>query len=79
MYLKYQHKITSVIHIIIAGRLCEYTESQTASTIRETCNNGVEDYLREVTSEEPTCETGTSASFTWTPDENTPNEVYYQV
>ncbi len=40
---------------------------------------GVEDYLGEVTSREPICQSGSPGTFTWTPDFDTPNEVYYQV
>ncbi len=64
---------------IIVGRLCEYEESAAATTIREECSMGVEDYLREVTSREPICQSGSPGTFTWTPDFDTPNEVYYQV
>ena len=70
----------------LVGRLCEYTESQEASNIRDTCGS-IESYLGVVTSGEPICEEGNSSTFeegnsttfTWTPDEDTPDVVYYQV
>ena len=60
------------------GRLCLLNESQEARNIRETCGT-FDEYMSEVVSQEPPCASGTSGIVTWTPDETTPNLVYYQV
>ena len=67
------------MHIFcIVGRLCERAESAAASNIRDTCGS-MEQYIAEIRKEEPVCADGEPGTFTWTPDDNTPDVVYYQV
>ncbi len=56
------------------GNLCEKTETSQARTIRESCDT-FDDYLDALS--KPSC-TG-AGTFTWTPDKDTPDQVYYQV
>ena len=62
----------------VVGRYCEYTESINASRIRERCDS-LDDYLAAVTSGGEQCDAGIPGVLTWTPDDNTPDIVYYQV
>ena len=58
------------------GRLCELRETAAATNTREGCGD-LEDYLRQLETE---CEEdGSPGVFTWTPDDSTPDIVYYQV
>lgn len=59
------------------GRLCEYFEPEEASTILDTCGTFA-DYLSVVTGVDPQCDTGEPGMLVWTPDEDTPDEVFYQ-
>lgn len=44
------------------------------------CNSVLSDYEQLLTPPDPTCGDNTNTNvFSWTPDENTPNTVYYQV
>ena len=38
-----------------------------------------EKYLMTIFQSEPNCHSGVHGALTWTPDENTPDVVYYQV
>ena len=60
----------------VVGRLCESDETVSATNIRETCMSEA-DYFKALSS--PVCMPGQPGVFTWTPDESTPNTVYYQV
>ena len=62
----------------VVGRLCERSESAEATNIRETCGS-MESYMAELRMEEPECASGAAGTFTWMPDEDTPDIVYYQV
>ena len=57
------------------GTLCEYTETSTSETIRQTCHS-YNDYFSSL---DFTCQQGEPARVVWTPDHNTPDVVYYQV
>lgn len=57
------------------GALCEYTETGTSETIRQTCRP-YNDYFSSL---DFTCQRGEPARVVWTPNHNTPDVVYYQV
>lgn len=58
-----------------AGPLCEYTETSISETLRQSCRP-FEEYFNSL---DFTCQAGEPAKLVWTPDENTPDLVYYQV
>ena len=58
-----------------AGRLCQRRETEDAARIRSTCDD-LEDYQDALSM---SCRTGIPGRLVWTPDENTPDVVYYQV
>ena len=58
-----------------AGRLCNAAETTTSIGIRERCGN----LTAYQASLESTCQAGQPGVLVWTPDENTPDLVYYQV
>ena len=62
----------------LAGRHCEHMETDTSAAVAENCNSNLQEYLDTLT---VTCQGDESevAILTWTPDENTPDVVYYQV
>ena len=60
---------------LIAGRLCSCSETDLAAQTRESCGSR-EDYERYL---DCSCRDGEPAILTWTPDEETPDVVYYQV
>lgn len=61
---------------IPVGRLCMSEETTDSIRIRERCGNLTE-YMSSL---ETTCQQGSSVGvLEWTPDENTPDEVFYQV
>ncbi len=60
----------------VAGRLCSCIEGARGAAVREGCGSR-EDYEESL---ECSCdESGEPAILTWTPDENTPDTLYYQV
>ncbi len=60
----------------LVGRLCELRESAAARNARERCRDlGV--YLNELST--PECAEGEPGTITWTPNDNTPDLLYYQV
>lgn len=69
--------ITNILLYIIyaVGPLCEYTENSAAETLRQTCAS-FESYFSGLNF---TCHSGPAGRLIWTPDESTPNLVYYQV
>ena len=69
---------SSNIMLAAVGHYCEFEESAAARTSRETCGS-LSDYLGELSTAGPMCESGEPGILTWTPDEDTPNVVYYQV
>jgi hypothetical protein len=64
----------SIIYTIV-GALCEYVETPASEVIRQSCDS----YNNYINSLELTCMNGTSGKLVWTPDEDTPDIVYYQV
>ena len=63
---------------ITAGRYCEHIETDESGAVATNCSSSLEDYLNTLT---VSCEGDESeaAILTWTPDDNTPDLVYYQV
>ena len=57
------------------GALCEYSETMTSELVRQSCGP----YNEYIGSLDFTCLNGTHGKLIWTPDENTPDLVYYQV
>ena len=57
------------------GRYCEYTENPLAENLRTSCG-AFEDYFKALN---VSCSAGESGVVIWTPDETTPDTVYYQV
>ena len=73
-----EYKDVSVSLYNIVGPLCERVESAAARTARVTCASQ-EDYMARVLETTLSCESGLPGTVKWTPDEKTPNTVYYQV
>ena len=63
---------------MLAGRHCQHVETSSSGNVATSCSNSLEDYLNTLT---VSCEGDESeaAILTWTPDDNTPDLVYYQV
>ena len=57
------------------GPLCELMETATSGIIRQTCDT----YDNYISSLNLMCVSGAPGTLVWTPDENTPDLVYYQV
>ena len=57
----------------IVGRYCEY---QNIDSDRSSEFTSFEEYLATLRLE---CDEGEGGTFRWTPDENTPDTVYFQV
>ena len=64
-------------HVILlsVGALCEYTETTSSEALRQSCDS-FDAYRNSLAF---SCRNGTRGTLVWTPDENTPNLVYYQV
>ncbi|XP_065916176.1 protein Skeletor, isoforms B/C-like [Dysidea avara] len=62
---------------LAAGRHCQHVETSSSGNVATSCSNSLEDYLNTLT---VSCEGDESeaAILTWTPDDNTPDLVYYQ-
>ena len=60
---------------VTVGALCEYNENSAAETLRQTCGSYA-DYFNAFNF---TCRAGEPGRLVWTPNENTPDLVYYQV
>ena len=62
------------------GPLCEYMSNVAAQTVLEDCTASLSQYEQLLTPPETNCGSNTTTnSFTWTPDDDTPDLVYYQV
>jgi len=63
---------------MLAGRHCQHMETSSSGQVATSCSSSLEDYLNTLT---VSCEGDESeaAILTWTPDDNTPDLVYYQV
>ena len=61
-----------------AGRLCEHIETDQSASVAADCNSELQEYLDTL---DVMClsDGSEAAILTWTPDENTPDVVYYQV
>ena len=72
LYMYHEMKIST------AGRYCSHVETASSGAVAEDCDRNLQDYLDTLTM---TCEgeENDAAILTWTPDENTPDVVYYQV
>ena len=57
------------------GRYCEYQQSTAAAEILDSCGSQAA-YTAALVS---FCKSGSVGVLEWTPDENTPDTVYYQV
>ena len=57
------------------GPLCEKSETGASESIRQRCES-YDDYINSLTS---ACQTGEPGKLIWTPDDSTPDLVYYQV
>ena len=62
----------------IAGRHCAHKETAGSASVAENCDSTLQDYLDTLSL---SCQGDESevAILTWTPDENIPDVVYYQV
>ena len=64
------------------GPYCEYRETSAARMALDECGT-FQEYLGGLSRERcpvvSIADVSNGASFTWTPDDNTPNTVYYQV
>ena len=75
--MQYNTILLHIVHIYTAGRLCEYTETENATQLRVKCGS-LEDYSAAV-QKSLNCRQGNATVFQWTPDNNTPDIVFYQV
>ena len=57
------------------GALCEFSETGASETIRQTCGS----YTDYIASLNRTCRSGQPGRLVWTPNDATPDLVYYQV
>ncbi len=73
----YPLRCLSCDHPPIVGRLCELVETPSALASRTSCQD-LDDYLSKL-EEGSGCSQGQAGTLSWTPDENTPDTVYYQV
>ena len=64
--------------IPLAGRLCEHVETDQSASVAENCNSKLQEYLDTL---DVRCEgnNNDAAILTWTPNDDTPDVVYYQV
>ena len=67
--------VNFMCYVPVAGRLCLYEETDDSIRTRERCGS-LNAYIQTL---EQTCQAGSPSILTWTPDENTPDEVFYQV
>ena len=63
---------------MLAGRHCQHLETSSSGDVATNCSSRLDDYLNTLT---VSCQGDESeaAILTWTPDDNTPDLVYYQV
>ena len=62
------------------GPLCGYTNTPASDEVLGDCQSEMDDYLAILVAPASTCGQGTlTNTFTWTPDKDTPDLVYYQV
>ena len=61
-----------------AGRYCAHEETAGSASVALDCDSTLQDYL-DTLSVSCVGDESDAAILTWTPDENTPDVVYYQV
>ena len=62
------------------GPLCRYTSTPASEAVLGDCQSELGDYQAILVGPESSCGQGTlTNTFTWTPDSDTPDLVYYQV
>ena len=71
------HFIINLNLLNIVGRLCELRETTASETSRQSCND-LQTYISTLETT-ASCNSGEPGTLVWTPDENTPDLVYYQV
>ena len=73
-----KHTYLSKILFLLAGRHCAHEETAGSESVALDCDSTLQDYLDSLN---VSCVGDDSdvAILTWTPDENTPDVVYYQV
>ena len=64
-----------VLFWFAVGALCRYSEVSQSEVLRQSCGP-YGDYFNSLEFE---CRNGTHGKLLWSPDENTPDLVYYQV
>ncbi len=63
--------------LMIVGQLCQLTETVASENTRESCSS-LQDYLDTLNTPSE-CATAQPGTLVWTPDDTTPDTVYYQV
>ena len=67
--------IIIIVLVCAVGALCRYREVSQSEVLRQSCGS-YDDYFNSL---EFGCQNGTHGKLLWTPNENTPDLVYYQV
>ena len=70
--------VHSYANFNLAGRYCSHEETAGSESVAMDCDSTLQDYLDTLSVSCVGAESDT-AILTWTPDENTPDVVYYQV
>ena len=70
--------VHSYANFNLAGRYCSHEETAESESVALDCNSTLRDYLDTLNVSCVGAESD-AAILTWTPDENTPDIVYYQV
>ena len=74
------NKHFTVCLLYAVGPLCDYTSTPASHAVLTDCQSQLSDYKATLVSPAPDCGQGTlTNTFTWTPDKDTPDLVYYQV
>ena len=74
----YNYNVNIPYHWSLAGRLCEHFETNKSASVAEDCDSELQEYLDTLNVR---ChgDKSDAAILTWTPDDDTPDVVYYQV
>ena len=73
----YDYVSLSIIIIYSVGKQCQLLETTSSTYLRESCSD-LDMYINSLEYSE-SCSTGTPGILIWTPDNDTPDLVYYQV
>ncbi len=65
-----------IIKTLVTGRWCNYEETDESNRLRQECSTTLRNYTDSLSL---SCDPGRGGVLTWTPDDNTPDLVYYQV